>query len=196
MREPILSILICTIPEREAQFNKLLDHLRSQQTEEVEIIWSNTPRGKDMPVGKKRQTLIDRAFGDYVVFIDDDDWVSDDYVSSILQAAKEAPDCIGLRINVTGIKGEQHAAASNRYNRWKSNSQGFDYVRAIYHKTPVKREHALAIGYKPMHFGEDHDYSRRLKSSGLLKKEVFIDKELYFYRFKFEEPKKKYGMEA
>lgn len=192
----IFSILVCTVNERAALFAKLHAELLRQAEPYpglVEVLYALD--GKEISVGAKRQQLIERATGEYVAFIDDDDWIAPDYVDAILDAAVSAPDCIGMRIRVEGMtRKPQTAAASNRYTEWDSNKDGFDYVRTIYHKTPVRREHAIAIGYKDLRFAEDHDYSDRLKASGRLSYEVFVDKELYTYRFKNEPHKAKYGI--
>ena len=42
----------------------------------------------ETPTGTKRNNLIDRAAGKYIVFVDDDDTVSDYYVSEILRCAE------------------------------------------------------------------------------------------------------------
>ena len=44
---------------------------------------------KKRSVGEKRQDLLNLAKGQYLVFIDDDDRISDDYISSIIQAMNE-----------------------------------------------------------------------------------------------------------
>lgn len=46
--------------------------------------------------GAKRNDLIDLAKGEYVTFIDDDDWAGANYVQSILGAIDQYPgtDCI------------------------------------------------------------------------------------------------------
>jgi hypothetical protein len=191
-----LSILICTIKGRENQFQALLGTIKKQllieHMQEVELLTKID--NKEISVGAKREALLNCAKGDYVVFIDDDDSVADDYIEQILKAIQHNPDCIGFKIecNMEGIK--HKAIASNIYDDWCENVDGFKYCRTIYHKTPVRREIALQIGFKDMRFGEDYDYSKRLKASGLLKKEYFIDKYLYFYNYKFENPKTKYGI--
>jgi glycosyltransferase involved in cell wall biosynthesis len=188
-----LSILICTIPERTRKLHKLLEHLRAQiSTHPVHIHTDPRPRA-EVSVGAKRQSLLESAQGDYVVYIDDDDWVADSYVQKIIEATESGPDCIGFLIAVKGLAGTA-AIASRRYPTWANNVDGYDYVRSTYHKTPVKREHALAIGFKDMRFAEDHDYSQRLIASGLLKTEVFIHEQLYHYRYEYEDPKVKYGL--
>ena len=83
------------------------------------------------------------------------------------------------------------AASSNKYE-WTENVDGYRYVRSIYHKTPVKRDIALQCMFPDKSFQEDYEYSMRLKP--FLKNEVFIKKVLYYYNFKYENPKTKYGL--
>lgn len=191
-----LSILICTTFDRTTMFNLLKHHLQTQINEfgfrkEVEIL--SECDNKEISVGKKRQNLLEKAKGDYIVFIDSDDMVPYFYIQRILGAIDSNPDCIGFRIDCKGTPGKT-ACTSNKWNDWADKIGGFDYVRTIYHKSPVKREIALQIGFKDMRFGEDYDYSKRLKESELLKKEIFIDEIMYEYRYKYENPVTKYGL--
>jgi glycosyltransferase involved in cell wall biosynthesis len=192
---PRLSILVATIPERRSSFRKLMDYLRAMSDGlPVEILTDDAPKG-DISIGSKRQALLNRATGDYIAFIDDDDWVAPTYVDDILKATESGPDCIGFRIEVHGLNRRrvEMASASMRYT-WQKDIDGFDYVRGIYHKTPVKRSHAIAIGFADMRFAEDKDYSDRIAASGLLKWEEYIDKALYIYRYKFQPINKKFGI--
>lgn len=188
-----LSILICTVLGREVKFNALMLNLQKQSAihPDVEILFEKD--NKQISVGAKRQKLIERAKGDYVVFIDDDDAVPAYYVINILMAIESKPDCIGFKIECSGTRGRL-ASSSNRYLQWAENQNGFDYVRTIYHKNPVRREYALIIGYQDMRFGEDAEYSKRLKESGLLIKEVYIDEIMYYYNYKPEPFQVKYGI--
>jgi len=187
-----LSILICTIESRAKQLQNLLNLLQPQLTKEVEVLTECD--NKQMSGGRKRQILLERAKGDYVAFIDDDDIVSEDYVASILEAIKQDPDCIGILIDCNMEGKKKIAKASNIYEDWFENVDGYDYVRTIYHKTPVKRWIALKVGFKDMRFREDYDFSVNLKKSCLLKKEVMINKPLYKYIYKYENPAIKYGL--
>ncbi len=54
-----------------------------------------------MPTGTKRNQLIEQTQSDYLTFIDDDDAVSSDYVSSILEAMQSNPDVITFNGFVT-----------------------------------------------------------------------------------------------
>ena len=86
-----LSILICGITNRD--FSPLLTHLEKQtQDKPVEIL--SLVDNKKMKIGRKRNLLVEMSKGEYISFIDDDDWVTDDYVDSILekiQAKREIP---------------------------------------------------------------------------------------------------------
>lgn len=187
-----LSILIATIESRAGLFAELALKLDRQKTPQVEILFECD--NKQMSIGRKRQILLERAKGDYVVFVDDDDDVSIDYVDEILTAIKSDPDCVGMLIDcdMEGIK--RNAIASLKYADWGDNKDGFKYVRSPYHKTPIKRWIALKAGFPDMRFGEDYEYSCRLHRSGLLKKEVMVTKPIYFYRYKWENPNTKYGI--
>lgn len=175
-----LSILICTIPKRRDMLERLVKSLNFQQIpyeKQVEIMFDNGGGS----VGSKRQKLIEAAKTDYIVFIDDDDLVPTDYISSILLALKSEPDVIGFLGWIT---------TNGRNQKQFKISKDCDYVdtgkryeRFNNHLSPIKRSIALQIGYKDMTFQEDYDYAVRLRESGLIKTEVFIPKSLYFYRY-------------
>lgn len=188
-----LSILIATIESRAGLFAELALKLDRQKTPQVEILFECD--NKQMSIGRKRQILLERAKGDYVVFVDDDDDVSTDYVEEILTAAQTEPDCIGMLIDcdMEGIK--RNAIASIKYKDWGENKDGFKYVRSPYHKTPIKRWIALKAGFPDKRFGEDYDYSMKLVNSGLLKTEAMVTKPIYYYRYKWENPETKYGIQ-
>lgn len=188
-----LSILICTIPERANLFTELFNKLNVQATgRSVQIIYDDAPRGT-ITIGAKRNDLLKQAIGDYICFIDDDDDISHDYIEQILKAIDLQPDCIGFQIACNMDEIKSLAASSLKYD-WSENIDGYKYVRSIYHKTPVKREIALQCMFPDKSFGEDYEYSMRLKP--LLKNEIFIDKILYNYNFKYENPKIKYGLNS
>jgi len=187
-----LSILICSIVSRKDQLKSLLTSLEKQKTKEVEILVEVDNR--EISVGRKRQVLLEKATGDYVVFIDDDDEVAVDYVQTILKAIEDDPDCIGMFIKCNLDGKIRLAKTSYRYKEWKNNVHGYDYVRGILHLNPVRRWIALKIGYKDVRFKEDHDYSTRLAKSGLLQKEVFLEKEMYLYKYKYQPYHIKYGI--
>ena len=189
---PLLTVAIPTVTERVEKFKSLHAFITLQaEGKPVEII--SLCDNKEISIGEKRNRLLHMAQGEYVVMIDDDDWVADTYVEEILQALVGSPDCVGFQISCSGTKGVT-ADASSRYSDWRDNEAGFDYVRMPYQKTPIRTEIARTIGYKDMRFGEDYDYSCRLRDSGLLVRENYVPKVLYYYRYAYEHPAKKFGI--
>jgi len=158
---------------------------------EVEIICDID--NKEVSIGAKRQRMLEKALGEYVTMVDDDDLVANDYVEQILIAIESKPDCIGFEIDCSGTAGKR-ATVSNAWNDWGENIGGFDYVRTPYHKSPIKTNIARHIGFKDLRYAEDYDFSKRLKQSNLIQQEVYIPKIMYYYRYKHEPHNKKYGI--
>ena len=79
-----LSILIPTVPRRKESLDRLLSVLYPQIKDEVELIVML--ENKKRTLGYKRREMMTLAQGEYVVFIDDDDDITTDYVSTLLQA--------------------------------------------------------------------------------------------------------------
>ncbi len=191
-----LSILVPSTIDRKAMTDKLCNHiegqiLNGQFDEEVEILVDMD--NKEVSIGSKRQRMIEAAKGEYVVMIDSDDWVPDNYVETILNALKLNPDCIGHQIRCSGTAGKTESV-SNSFPEWCEKKFGFDYIRTPYPKVPIKCSICLKIGYKDLRYGEDHDFSIRLKNSGLIKTETYINQVLYFYRYKHAPHNQKYGI--
>ena len=177
------------------KFNVLLNHLnylikKDKYENDVEILFIEDQ--KQMTIGDKRQRLLEMAKGQMICYIDDDDWVPSYYLKKILEVIKPDVDCIGFKIDCN-INGKQESAiASNIYDCWCEDRDGYKHCRTPYHKTPVKRSIALQIGFnRDMRFGEDALYSKQLKQSGLIKKEEFIPFVLYKYTYIYE--RNKYG---
>ena len=87
-----LSILISGLVERAGQWLPLYYRLlRQAQGLPVEVLLLADNR-KAMPLPDKRNRLLAASTGDFVTFIDDDDDITLDYVSSILAAIEANPD--------------------------------------------------------------------------------------------------------
>lgn len=149
-----------------------------------------------MSVGKKRQLLLEKATGDFIVFFDDDDMPYPGYIDKILKAINDPsnPDCIGIWGNMTTDgQNPQTWIHSIKYRVWGSKKDGYDYYRPPIHFNPVRRDLALKAGFKDMRYSEDADYSKRLRP--LLRKEVFIQEPLFHYQYTTKVPfHEKYGV--
>lgn len=195
----ILSILIATTYSRNNTLQKLIENINNQisiynLSSKIELIVVFDE--KQVSVGYKRQKLLECASGKYVCYIDSDDNISDTYCKDIVDAIEQNPnsECVGFLIECNMDGKIELAIASNRYSDWCENKNGFRYCRTIYHKTPVRRDIALMVGFEDLRFAEDYKYAVGLKKTGLLKNEIFIDKVLYYYNYKYENPKTKYGL--
>lgn len=189
MTEKLLSILIPTTPDREKVLYELLSELHNQIEKGgydsfVEILVETDNR--ELSVGKKRQMLLERAKGKYVIFIDDDDKVGEDYLFEIMEAIKQEPDVITFNgwIETNGANRENFKISKDFPYITVSDAYGKnEYLRFPNHLCGILRSIAIKIGYKDMRHAEDYDYAKRLKDSGLLKNEIYIQKDLYFYLY-------------
>lgn len=175
-----LSVLIATMPQRKWKFNRLLNKLDSQVPMNgcVEVLWDDS---MEYNIGIKRNKLLDRALGDYIVYIDDDDMVSDDYTRKILQAIEGNTDCIGISGTITtNGKDERQWHISKEYGTWYEKNK--IYYRTPNHISPVKREIAVKIRFPEISFGEDAIYSRNIHPH--LKTENIVEGNIYYYKFK------------
>jgi glycosyltransferase involved in cell wall biosynthesis len=174
------SILICSLVEREKMLKGLLRYLADQKHADVEVL-TEIDAG-ELSIGTKRQRLLERAQGDYIAYIDDDDVVSDRYVNLVLGAVANAPDVVGIKgMYIENGRRKKPFIHSITAGRWYETPAA--YYRTPNHLNPVRREHALQIGFADRNHGEDHDYSQRLWDAGLLKRETMIHQVLYEYRY-------------
>lgn len=179
-----LSICVATVPPRRALLAKLLAFLFEQVAEhprEVEIVVDSRER---ITIGQKRNDMNARAVGRFVAHVDDDDWVANDYVQRVVGALKADPevDCASLCGTMsTNGQGEVPFRHSICYERWGRSPDG-TFERTPEHRNAVRRDLALRVGFPDISFGEDHDFSKRLRPH-LRREAPTGGAPLYFYRF-------------
>lgn len=180
----ILSILIPTVPSRLNYFYpKIMNHLWNQiegkYNDCVELIalFDNKKR----LIGKKRQEMVDIAQGKYVVFIDDDDRVADDYVEAIINELRANPDVDVLVYNCI-------CRVNNGSDKLCKYGKEFEYgdilggkewrgkpAHTMVWKTSIVRNHK----YQNMGHGEDVNWVVRATKD--VQTQVRIDRVLYWY---------------
>lgn len=193
----LLTIMLPTTIDRREQFAKLLEEIRRQILENkcediVEVIINED--NKEISIGKKRQELLEASSGKWVVGIDSDDWISEDYLSEIIYALKNNPhiDHVGF-LEDCDINGEKSLSIfSIRHKRWAESFDGYDHVRCANPKSVILREKALMVGFEDIRYKEDRIFSEAV--TPLLKSEIFIGKPLYFYRHISTEHNERYGI--
>jgi hypothetical protein len=172
-----LEILIVTSPERHLFMGQLLSILEPQiagRYNDVDLRISASDL--DLPIGERREKLRQRATADYICFIDSDDLVPMNYVSSIVPLL-DGVDYIGFEIKMfyhqREIKPAYHDLA---YKEWTEDEHA--YYRDIGHVNPMRRELALQ---RPMEggIGEDSRWANQMR--GLVKTSHYIPEPLYWY---------------
>ena len=179
-----LSILIPTLPNRKEMLEELLNTLWSQAKKHslenyFEILIDDDSL---MNTGEKRNKMLQSASGKFVVFIDDDDEVSDDCLYAIIGAITINPnaDCVGMRGYIT-FDGQNKKEWSISKNHQKWFEQDNIYFRTPNHISPVRTEIAKKCGFPALKDGEDYAYSMAILP--YLQTEIFIDKEIYHYKY-------------
>ena len=191
---PVLSILICSIPSRRRQLERLVDYLRWQirqpelrRGQMQGMPYPLTPRveicvdtDENITVGAKRQKLLERSRGAYVAFVDDDDMVSHDYVSRVLKACAEGKDCCSLHGVITEDGSNPRKFDHSLTNDgWFTRGDG-TFARTPNHLNACLRSLALKAGFVSKSVGEDHAFSNALLP--LLKSEADCGSApLYYY---------------
>jgi hypothetical protein len=130
--------------------------------------------------GPKCQALLDSSGAEYVSFIDDDDLVVPDYVSTILAGLESRPDYVGFNVLYTE-NGEPQLPVTHSlaYPHWIT---GVDHLyRDIVHFNPIRRELAKQSAWTGGN-AADGRWADGLRGLGIVRTQVFIDREMYLYR--------------
>lgn len=181
------NILICTIEERRKQFELLYNELSNQVFNagfEKDIQISYIRDDKKYSIGHKRNHLLKSASknSEFICFIDDDDWVSPDYISKIYTNLNSDIDCIGMTgiITFNGVNPKRFIH-SIKYTDYSEDT--IAYYRPPNHLNPIKTEIATKFKFPVVNFGEDTNWAMQIANAKVLKKETFIDEPIYYYKF-------------
>lgn len=171
----ILSICIPTTPERHEMFTKLFNELHAQleymQTfhstlGDIEILVDDSKRFLDggLSIGKKRESLVKRARGKYVCFLDSDDWISPRYLETLVRLCIQDKDVCTFR-NVS--KFDNYWCIVDMSLDTMLNQQATDgdlVMRRPWHITPVKRDYAILYDFPNTNYGEDWEWFDKVLS--------------------------------
>jgi glycosyltransferase involved in cell wall biosynthesis len=183
--ECLLSILIPTLESRLPLYTRLREELARQSSapgarSAVEIL-ALSDNGSEA-LGAKRNQLMDMARGRFMVFVDDDDRVSPNYIQFILGAIRENPeaDCISYAGEIT-FRGRhpRKLVHAIKYTDWYE--CGGEYVRPPCHITPIRADIARRYRFADVDYSEDMDWAMRISRDGVLCREVPVGSVLYHY---------------
>jgi len=184
-----LSVLVCSVSKRydnfllkiEKQLFNQYESLAAEDQERVELLVLTD--NKKMMLGHKRNVMVNMAQGKYIVFVDDDDRIADDYIQALLDGTASNADSIVFQAEVS-LNGEParicYYSKDNKVDF--NNSEG--YHRIPNHISCIKREVSLKSSFPNVLYGEDSGYSKVLLPH--IKTEHKINKVLYYYDYSSE----------
>jgi len=174
-----LSILTPAVPSRINQVSALHSELARQIGDlpvENLVLLDNKRR----TVGEKRDALLRAARGDYVAFVDDDDWIAPDYVDSLIRAIHNQPDVVTFLQQAT-VNGETFNVEFSLGNVNEMQNGTKTIKRNAWHVCAWRRTLAILSHFPAINYGEDWVYASKLCAlSGLTSKH--IPKVLHYYR--------------
>ena len=178
---PQLSILVCSTSTRAGTFlPKMMSQLEQQTRGRNDVEVLAVVDNKFMTVGRKRNSLLNMATGRYVVFVDDDDILEDDYVSQLVAATKSDCDVICFDL-MRYVSGAQDRIVHYSKSFLRDSNEATCYKRIPNHIMCFRRSLALSVPYADMTFGEDSNWAQRILP--LIKTEHQIGKVLYRYMY-------------
>lgn len=179
-----LSILICTLPKRLKEFISISGEVNYQiivNDIKAEVLYDDSEFDS---IGEKRNRLLGMANGEYVCFVDDDDDISNDYINLLMEGINKGVDCCSLKgVITTDGHNPEIFEHSIKYREWKTTNNEIKYERYPNHLNCIKSSIAKQLNFPEKNFGEDHDWSKQLYESGLLKTEHYIEQPIYFYKY-------------
>ena len=176
-------ILICSIEHRTDMLDTLLAELGRQLQPGVGVrVYRDN---LETVYGTKCQRLLESSAADYVSFLDDDDWIVDDFVPTVMRALGERPDYVGFKVRYTedGVP-QVPVFHSLQYHGWINSAEAL--YRDIAHFNPIRRDLALQAQWEGGD-GADRRWADGLRELGCVRTEVFIDRELHHYRHRMSD---------
>ena len=181
-----ISILIPTLRPRQHLFEEVLAEVKKQIREnpdiKVEVLWESD--NGELTLGQKRNVLMDRCSGKYHCFIDDDDVIAPYFLKTFVPMihSSEDYDCASF-VGAHYIRGKFNKLFhhSLEYPEWYELNDRF--IRTVSPMNLIRTSIVRQVRYADIRNTEDHEFSKRLMASGLLKTEFKInpDRPIYHY---------------
>lgn len=163
-----LSILVASIPERITKI-KILDF----PDIEFLIFTDNKKRS----IGLKRQALLDIAKGDYIIWLDDDDEITDDFITEVLLAIESQPDVICFN-HEAWINGKIYKINVSIKNKDEQLHDG-EVMRKPLCSSVWKRSIANLGKFPDTMYGEDAVWADQLHPKTEIRINKFLHKYIY-----------------
>lgn len=174
----IWDILVTSIPHRHEKLLSLLATLSSQMTGATGVILYRDDL--EVSYGNKTRALIEASDADYVSSIDDDDSVAPDFVKQVTAAMRSQPDYVGFKVRWTQ-NGQQRLPVTHSLAHGGWHDHAHELQRDIAQFNPIRRDLALPEAWEGG-WEAERRWGDAVRASGLLSREEFIDKEMYYYQ--------------
>lgn len=194
-----VALLICSLEDRRTLLERLISELLKQLNQndltggvnvndfelekEIDIgIFVNSDN-RTKTTGQKRNELIDKAIlekAKYIAFIDDDDLIGETYIRRAMELYESNKDCAELwgQIYWDGKKGKPFHHFLD-CEKWSEDDEF--YYRTINHLNFIKLDLVKDIRFPNQNFGEDGQWSEKVKESGRLNTMMPIPEVIYHY---------------
>ena len=153
--------------------------LQPQLSDDIELIIDSD--NGERTIGHKRNDLLAKATGDYVVFIDDDDRVTSCYIAEIMAGIAQGVDVVCVNAIHTIDGHSPKAVIDKPYQNWCETPNA--YLRGVQWRDAVKREIAVSVPYPNIRFGEDRAWTIAMEATGLIKTWREAVKPTYFHEY-------------
>lgn len=178
-----LAILVPCLRRR--RWQPLVENLR-RQAEKTDAVVFHMEDDGEVPSGVKRQELCelaDEAGASYQAFVDDDDEVVDDYVSSLLNECRKGPDVVTFDLIMRKIERPNSHDEVWRFGLWPNNrSRG---KMCVNHLCAWKTSIARKVAWCPLLGAyDDHLWFQPLYHAGLVTSRRHVEKSLYYYIYR------------
>lgn len=158
--------MICSTPERSEMFGRLFTQLHRQleymQTfhntlGNIEILFDDSKRFLDggLSIGKKRQSLVQRAEGKYLCFLDSDESIPGNYLESLVRLCHKDQDICTFKA-IANM--EQFWSIIDMRLDYKVNDQinpNYTVRRPPWHCCPVRSVFAKMFEFPDLNNAED-----------------------------------------
>lgn len=186
----VLSILIPTIPSRSVEFIKLTSNVTHQVMTmrmthptlgTVQLISDSADEylNGGPSIGKKRQSLIQKATGKYLCFLDDDESISPMYVESLVRLCHHDKDVVTFRsfVKTDFYWGLVDMSLENEINE----ETGPDRIikRTPWPCCPVRSRFAQKYSFPDTNYSEDWEWMEKVLK--LCSNEIHTDQILLQY---------------
>lgn len=186
---PVLSILIPTIPSRAKIFDELIFKVSLQIYDlqiahptlgTIEKLWdaSQPYLNGGLSIGKKRQSLVDRAKCKYLCFLDDDEDIAPNYIETLVRLCHEDKDVCTFR---SFVKNDFYWTVVDMRLGYLNEeaAPGRIVNRNAWHVCPVKSEHAKLYEFPDTNYSEDWNWMQKVLTH--CKTEAHTDQIIHCY---------------